>query len=168
MIPSNPISPFSPFLGSTYDLPEEADRLKTSLSDNFSLFADVINDKTIGAFTENVEVINGNDYGYDTTKRNRNGFQFMARIIEYPANGVITVLPPKNIDPHFVIAQVWGSASKPPSVTGAGDADFFSFFNEGSSKITFTFTDLLITITTTGLGTGYTGFIFIVYIRDGT
>jgi len=165
--PSNPINLFTPFLPSTYDVPNEEDRLHSFLEDKFSQFADVINDKTIGAFTQSVENLNGNKFAYDTTSKVRSGYQYLVRIANYPSSGTLTLSPPPNINPQFVIFQAWGSASKPPSALNAGDGDFFSFFGSGNPKITFTFSDTSIVVTTTALGTGYSGFICITYIRDG-
>ncbi len=166
--PINPQELFSPFLPSTFNIPEEEDRLDTFLIDTFCDFSDVINEKKIGTYLESAETLNGQKIFYDSTKITRNGYQFLSRIVSYPANGVITLPVPANIDPNFVITNVWGSASKPPSSTGAGNGDFFSFYSQGNPKVTFTMTDLAITLTTVGLGAGYTGFIFIEYVRNGT
>ena len=167
MIPSNPIEPFSPFLPSTYNIPEAEDRLDVFLVDNLSTMSDVINDKKIGAYTQDVTSQNGNKFSYDTTSKVRSGSQYMARIKSYPANGTITVKPPPNINPQFMLFQAWGSASKPPSALGAGDGDFFSFYGTGNPKITFTFSDTAIVVTTIALGSGYSGFIVVDFIPDG-
>lgn len=165
--PTDPSNLFSPFLPSTYNMPEDEDRVKTFLVDQFTTFSDVINDKKIGMYIQDTETLNGNKIFYDDPSITRNGYQYLARIKSYPANGNITVLPPPNIDPNFIVFQVFGSASKPPTAIGAGNGDFFSYYSQGNAKITFTMTDLAITITTIGLGAGYSGFIIIDYIRRG-
>jgi hypothetical protein len=53
--PSNPREIFSPFLPTTYNVPEEQDRLGVFLVDRFANFADVINDKRIGLFVQESE-----------------------------------------------------------------------------------------------------------------
>lgn len=167
-LPANPIEPFSPFLPSTYNIPEEEDRRRTFLVDKFSSHSDVINDKKIGVYLENAETFGGHKFWYDSTQITRNGYQFLARIKTYPANGSITLSPPPNINPQFMLIQAWGSASRPPVVLGDGTGDFFSFFGSGNPKVTFTFSDLAIVVTTVGLGTGYSGFIIIEYLHAGT
>lgn len=166
--PSNPQNDFTPFLPSTYNIPEQDEHIKNYLGDRLSIFSDVINDKKIGMYVQDAENFGGHKVFYDTTKILRNGYQFLARIQNYPANGVIVLNPPPNINEQFVIWNIWGSASKPPTSLGAGDGDFFSYNNEGNSKITFTMTDLAITVTTVGLGSGYSGYIVLEYLRDGT
>jgi len=164
--PINPTNQFTPFLESTYNIPEEADRLRPYLNDKLSQISDVVNDKVIGAWTQSASSQNGRKYFYDTTSRLRNGMQFLARIESYPAAGSITLPVPKEMSSQFVVFQVWGSASKPPtSMPGTGD--FFSFFGSGNPKITFTMTDQDIVITTVGLGTGYSGYICVDFIPDG-
>ena len=164
-IQTNPQSTFSPFLPATFTVPEDEDRLRTFLVDNLSAISDVVNDKKIGVFVDTVSIENGNKFSYDTTKRTRSGYQYLARIVSYPANGVIVLPPPPLFNNQCIVFQVWGSASKP--FTTAGTGDYFSFYGEGNSKITFTFTDTAITVTTVGLGAGYTGFIIVDYIVDG-
>jgi len=165
--PTNPSNLFTPFIEATYNIPEEDDRGRVYLNDKLSSITDVVNDKKIGLYVQDAENFGGHKIFYDSTKITRNGYQFLARIANYPAAGVIVLDPPPNINEQFVIWNVWGSASKPPSATGAGDGDFFSYYSEGNSKITFTMTDLAITVTTVGLGTGYSGFIVVEYIRNG-
>jgi hypothetical protein len=167
-IPSSPIDPFSPFLPATYNVPEEQDRLRTFLVDKFSSHSDVINDKKIGMYLQSAETPNGNKIFYDDPRITRNGFQYLARVVAFPANGTIILPMPADINPQWVLFQAWGSASKPPSALLAGDGDFITFVNAGNPKITFNLSDLFITITTVGLGNGYTGFIILDYIRDGT
>lgn len=158
---------FSPFIPSTFNIPEEGDRLKVFLVDRFSILSDVVNDKKIGNYTQNVVNYSGNKLTYDTNAKTRSGFQYLIRILSYPAGGVLTFSPPPNLNSQFVVFQVWGSASKPPSAPGAGDGDYFSFYGSGNPKITFTFTDTVITVTTAGLGIGYSGFIVVDFIYDG-
>ena len=172
---TNPKAPFSPFLGTTYDLPEESDRLKTSLCDNFSLFADTINDKKIGAYTQAVSSENGEDWSYLSTKRVRNGFQAISYIPSLPNSGVLILTratvpqyPVDNIDPNFVITMLYGTASRPCSAVGAGDGDYIMYNNRGDPRIFFDMSDTTITITTTIDMTEYSGFIVVHFLRAGT
>lgn len=165
--PTNPSNLFSPFVPATVIVPLEQDRLRVFLTDKLSQYADVINDKTIGTFTQNSEAFNGLKFGYDTTKKVRNGYQFLVRIQSFPNTGVVVLTPPPDINPQFIISDVWGTASKPPTAVGAGDGDFFSFRNQGDTRVSFTFTDIAITLTTTTNLSAYSGFISILYIRDG-
>src|SRR5574338_542242 len=167
-VPINPQEPFSPFLPTTVNFPEEEDRLRVFLINLFANYADVINDKKIGMYVQSSENSNGNKFFYDTTKRTRNGFEWLARIVQYPNTSTLIVFPPPDINPQFVVTNIWGSASKPCSAVGAGDGDYFSFYSEGNSKITFTMSDTQIVITTTMDMTAYSGFIIIEYVRDGT
>lgn len=173
--PTNPIEPFSPFLPTTYNIPDEEERWKVFLVDRLSVFADVINDKHIGTYRQDAEVQNGHKFFYDTPKKTRNGFQVIARIPEFPNSGVLLLnatsspaYPLIDINPQFVVTQVWGSASKPCSAVGAGDGDYFSFMAQGDTRISFVMTDMAITITTTIDMTAYSGFIIIEFLRDGT
>lgn len=163
--PSNPIEPFSPFLPATFTIPEEEDRLHTFLIDQFSAISDVVNDKKIGAYTQNSDSVNGEKWSYDTTKKVRGGYQSMARIKSFINQSIPMPIP--DINPQFVISLTYGSASKPCTAVGAGDGDYFSFMPKGDSRISFTMTDTTITITTDGLRANYQGFIVIHYIRDG-
>lgn len=165
--PTNPINLFTPFLGSTFNVPEEDDRLKEWLGSQLSQFSDVVNDKVIGNFVQDAENFNGHKFFYDTTKKVRNGFRFILRVTSYPNSGVLILPLPIPVNPQFVVSQVWGSASKPCSSTGVGDGEYFSFYSEGNSRITFVMTDLDVTITTTTNMTAYSGFILIDYIKDG-
>jgi hypothetical protein len=172
--PSNPREIFSPFLPTTYNVPEEQDRLGVFLVDRFANFADVINDKRIGLFVQESENQNGEKWFYTNTKITRNGFQAISHISSFPNVGVLTLTltsvpgyPIQGVNPEFVVTQVWGSASKPCSAIGAGDGDYFSFFSEGNSKITFTMSDIQIVITTTADMTAYSGFIVVQYLRNG-
>ena len=125
------MEPFTPFLPTTVNFPEEQERLKTFLVDLFGQYADVINDKKIGLYLESAEVLNGNKFFYDTTRRTRNGYEFLARVVQYPNTGVLTLLPPPDINDQFRVTHVWGSASRPPTSLGAGNGDYFSFYSEG-------------------------------------
>ena len=164
--PTNPMEPFTPFLPATFNIPEEPDRLNTFLNDTFSDITDVLNDKKIGAYTQSAESQNGEKWAYDVTSKIRNGFQSIARIKSFISETI--PMPFGDINPQFVITEAFGSASKPCSAVGAGDGDYFSFMAQGDSRISFTMTDLQITITTTIDLSKYSGFIIIHYIRDGT
>jgi hypothetical protein len=166
MTPKNPMESFTPYLPTTFNVPEENDRIRTFLYDRFAHISDVVNDKVIGAFTQNTVSQNGKKYSYDTTKKVREGSQYLIRIPSYPSAGVLNLSPPPNINQQFVVFQVWGSASKPPTTLGTGD--YFSFYGSGNPKITFTFSDTAIVVTTVGLGTGYSGFICVDFISDGS
>ena len=166
--PTNPIELFTPFLPTTYNVPENDERLAVFLVDKLSNFADVINEKRIGSFSQDSENFNGEKWIYDTTRKVRTGYQAVKRILSFPNNTTIVVsMPINDINPQFVISQVWGSASKPCTAVNAGDGDYFSFFSEGNSKISFTMSDTTITIITTTDLSAYSGFIVIQYIRDG-
>lgn len=170
----NPSELFSPFLPDTFTVPEEDERLQTFLVDKLSEFSSVINDKTIGVYTQQTEAFNGEKWIYDTTKKVRNGYQSIARITSFPNNTTLTLtltstpqFPIPGINPQFVIKSAWGSASKPCSAIGAGDGDYFSFYSQGNAKISFMMSDTTIVITTTVDMRAYSGFIIIEYIRDG-
>lgn len=163
--PTNPINPFSSFLPSTYNIPEEEDRVREFIGATFSEISDVINDKKIGAYTENTQSENGNKFSYDTTKKVRNGFQAIARIKSFVPQTI--PLPITDVNPQFIISLVYGSASLPCSAVGAGDGNYFSFMPRGDSRIFFDMSDLTITISTDGARAAYQGIIVIEYIRDG-
>ena len=161
---SNPSELFSPFLPTTFNIPEEEDRLKTFLNEQFANNADVINDKKIGTYVQNAQNFNGEKWFYDSTKIIRNGYQVIARITSFVNQ---TIAMPVSVNPEFVITLAYGSASKPCSATGAGDGDYFSFMAAGDSRISFTMSDTQITITTDGMRSDYSGFIIIHYLRNG-
>lgn len=165
--PENPNNLFTPFLPSTYNIPEEDDRLKEWLGSQLSQVSDVLNDKVIGNFVQDAENFNGHKFFYDTTQKVRNGFRFILRVLSYPNTGVLVLPLPIQVNPQLIVSQVWGSASRPCSATGTGDGEYFSFYSEGDSRITFIMTDLDVTITTTMDMTEYTGFIIVDYIKDG-
>jgi hypothetical protein len=164
--PINPRELFTPFLPTTYNIPEETERTKTYLNDNFSRFSDVINDKKIGAYVQEAENFNGEKWSYDTTKKVRNGYQTIARIKSFISETI--PMPIKNINPQFVITLAYGSASKPCSKVGAGDGDYFSFFSQGNANISFTMSDTSITIVAAAPMSSYQGYIVIEYLKDGT
>ena len=164
-VPNNPSELFSPFLPATYTIPEDPDRLTTFLVDKLSLFAEVINDKNIGVWTDTVSSLNGNKFSYDTTSKVRTGYNYLARIDSYPSSGTIVLPVPPNFNSQFALFQAWGSASLPATTPGTGN--FFSFMSQGDSRISFVFTDQSITITTTALGSGYSGFLCVSFISDG-
>ena len=179
--PTNPIEPFSPFLPAFVNIPTEEERVRTFLQEKLSAHADVINDKKIGAYTQQAESFNGEKWVYDTTKKVRNGYQTLARIPQYPNAGTITLSLPNvpvtptnfqtypltDVNPQFVISLTYGTASRPCSAVGVGDGDYFTFMNRGDPRVTFDMSNILITITTTIDLTKYSGFIVIHYIRDG-
>lgn len=173
-IPTNPSELFTPFLPSTYNIPEEEDRLKSFLVDGFSGFSDVINDKKIGTYIQAFQTFNGEKWFYKDPKVTRNGYETIAYIPSYPNAGILTltlesdpIYPIKEVNPEFVITLLYGTASKPPSEIGAGDGDFFQFNNQGDSRISFTMSDTQIIITTTVDLSAYSGFIVIHYLRNG-
>lgn len=172
--PTSPSELFSPFLPTTFNIPEEDDRLKAFLYDRFANNADVINDKKIGVITQASENFSGGKFFYKTTQITRNEFHTLAYIPSFPNTGVLTLtltsspqFPIVDINPEFVVTQVWGSASKPCSAIGANDGIYFSFYSQGDSRISFTMSDTTITITTTTDLSLYSGFIIIYYIRRG-
>ena len=174
MIPTNPQNDFTPFLPSTYNIPEEDDRLKEYLGTTFSDFSDVINDKKIGAYVQAVPQQNGEDWSYITTSKIRNGFQSIAYIPSLPNAGILVLTrstipqyPIDNINNQFVISMSYGTASRPCSAVGAGDGDYFTYMNRGDPRISWDMSDTTITITTTVDLSAYSGFIVVHFIRDG-
>ncbi len=165
MTPTNPQFDFTPFLPTSYDFPKDEDLVAEFICENFANFADVVNDKVIGAFTESAENINGTKWAYDTTKKIRNGYQAIARVASWIPQTI--PMPIGNINPQFIISLAYGSASLPCTAVGANDGDYFSFFSQGDVRIQFTMSDTEIVITTNGTTAGYSGFIVIEYIRDG-
>ena len=172
MTTPNPSELFSPFLPTTYNIPEDDDRLKIFLLDKFANFADVINDKKIGTITQAAENFNGDTFFYKTTQITRNGYQTLAYIPSF-VNGLTLTLtsspqyPIPAVNPELVVSLVYGSASKPCSKVGAGDGDYFSFMAKGDTRISFTLSDTQIIITTDGARASYSGFIIINYLRNG-
>src|SRR6187549_1760240 len=155
-LPTNPREPFTPFLPTTYNIPEEDDRGKTFLQDQLAQHSDVINDKKVGVYVEETSLLNGNKHWYANTQITRNGYQSFVFIRSLPNAGVMVIdansdpaFPIEDIQPEFLMWQVWGTASLPPSATLAGDGDFFSFMAQGDTRISFTMTDMVLTITTT-------------------
>lgn len=175
MTPTNPIAPFTPFLPAIYDLPEEGERFKSTMSENLSLFADTINDKKIGSYTSGVSDQNGEKWIYKITKKVRNGFQAISFIPSLPNAGVLVLTrstdpqyPIDNIDPNFVITLSYGTASKPCSSVGAGDGDYFTYMNRGDPRIIWNMSDTTITITSFVDLSAYSGFIVVHFLRAGT
>ena len=172
--PTNPSELFSPFLGTTLNVPEDQEQLLTFLNEEFARYADVINQKTIGVFTP-TQNFSGEAWSYITPKKVRTGFQVIVYIPSLPNNSTLTLtltsnpaFPITDIDPNFVVTEVYGSASKPCSSVGAGDGRYFSFMSQGDARISFTMSDTTIVITTTVDLSSYSGFIVISYLRDGT
>lgn len=164
--PENPSNLFSPFLEATFNIPEEEDRLRAFLNDKLSDLTDVVNDKMIGAHTDGVQNFSGGKWSYDTTSKVRNGYQTIFRVKSF-TNG-LTIKIPFQINPQFIISEVYGSASKPCSAIGAGDGVYFSFMSQGDARIQFQMTDTTIIITTNGTTAAYQGFIVLFYIHDGS
>src|SRR5665213_1612085 len=100
----DPSNLFTPFLPTTYNVPEEQDRLRTFLVDRFSNFADVINDKKIGVYVQTTEILNGESWFYKTTSKVRNGYQAIAYIPSFPVSGVLTLTLQSN--PQFPIPNI--------------------------------------------------------------
>lgn len=164
---TSPSELFTPFLPTTYNIPEHDDRLDTFLNETFANFADVINDKTIGAYTESTENFNGQKWIYISPKIVRTGYQAITYVPSFTAGTFSIPMPVPNVNPQFIITHCWGSASKPCSATGAGDGDYFSFLSQGNTNISFTMSDTLITFTVSGLTGTYSGFIVVEYVRNG-
>ena len=171
---TNPMFPFTPFLPSTFNVPEDPLKLKDFIVDEFTSLSDVINDKKIGLYTQGAENFNGESWFYRSTQVDRNGYQTMVYISALPNTTTLVIdvnsdpaYPISNINNEFVVTHLYGTASKPPSAIGAGDGDFFQFNNEGDSRITFTMTDTQITIITTTDLSAYIGLIVIHYLRNG-
>lgn len=174
MTTPNPSEPFTPFLPSTFTVPEEEDRLTTWLGEKFSQFSDVINDKKLGTISQAVETYNGESWAYKINGINRAGYQTIAYIPSLPNTTTLTIgltgtpqYPIAKVNNQLVITQLYGTASKPPSSTGAGDADYFAYMTKGDSRISFTMSDVSITITTTTDLSAYSGFIVVNYLRNG-
>lgn len=175
--PIEPIDPsnlFTPFLPASYNIPKEDDRLEVFLQDKLTIFADVINQKKIGTIVQASENFNGDTYFYRTTQITRNGYHALAYIPILPNTGTIVLtrdtepqFPIPNITNEFVISDLWGTASLPPSNTGSGNGNFIKFNNRGDPRIFFDMSDTTITLTTTVDLSSYIGLIFVTYIRNG-
>ncbi len=170
--PENPSELFSPFLPSTYNVPEENERLNEFLGSTLSDFSDVVNDKKIGQYIDANSLQNGEEWWYKSTKINRNGFQAMAFIPSFPNAGVLILtltsdprFPIQNINEEFVVTHTWGDASRPPTAPGTGD--YFSFMAQGDTRVSYTMSDNTIVITTTVDMRAYSGFIVVEFLRRG-
>lgn len=173
--PSNPSELFTPFLPTTYPVPKEKETVDNFLQDTFTRIADVVNDKTIGTFVQSAQNFNGEKWFYLNPRVTRNGYQAIYQIPSLPNARTLTIdadseppYPIQDVQPEFAVTHIWGSASKPNSMVGAGDGDYFSFMNQGDSRITFTLSDTVLTITTTVDLSAYSGLIIIQYLRNGT
>lgn len=173
---TNPNNPFTPFLPSTYDTPSEKDRLDVFLVEKLAGFADVINDKKIGAYTQSAENLNGEKWIYLTTKKVRSGYQIVCYVPSFIPQTLR--IPIENINQQLIITHTWGSASLPCTSLGAGDGVYISFMQMGDTRISYTLTDIAlvtstdftgfeIVITTDGMRAGYSGFIVIEFLHDG-
>jgi hypothetical protein len=175
--PGNPADPFTPFLPTSYNIPEEEDRHDIFLQDTFTEFSNVINDKTIGTMVVGRENLGGEKWWYKNTRITRNSWQTFLYISSLPNAGVITfninelnpdlLFPIPGINNEFVITLTYGTASKPPSFVGAGDGDYFTYMNQGDTRASWTMSDTTIVVTTTVDLSGYSGFIVIKYLRNG-
>lgn len=165
--PTNPINDFSPFLPTTWNVPEEEDRRIEWMGTTLSSMSDVINDKVIGMYVQDFEQFGGSKFFYDTTTKLRNGYRFLLRVASFPNTGTLTIPLPIVVNGQFIVSQVWGSASRPTTAINAGNGDYFSFYSQGDSRITFVMTDLNVVITTTADMTLFSGFIVVDYIKDG-
>lgn len=163
--PTNPSELFSPFLPAFVIIPDDNERLRTFLQEKFSAISDVVNDKMIGAFTQNAQEFSGAKWSYDTTKKVRSGFQTVARITSWISQTI--PMPIGDIGPQWVASQIYATANLPCTAIGANDGDYFSFYGAGNPHIQFTVSDTQIVITTDGSTAAYSGFIVISYIRDG-
>jgi hypothetical protein len=163
--PTDPSNLFTPFLPATFNIPEEEDRFRVFLNDKLSAISDVVNDKKIGMYADQTENLNGEKWFFIDPTNIRNGYQAILYISSFVTGSLTMPIP--NVTPQFRVTQVMGSVSKPCSETGAGDGDYFSFMNQGDSRISFTVSDLTITITASGPMSAYSGFIIIHYLRDG-
>lgn len=161
----NPSEPFTPFLPATTNVPEDPEDLRRYLNTKFSEISDVVNDKKIGMYVQLSENQNGEKWFYKTTQVTRNGYQTIVYLTSVTSQTI--TLPIQGIDQNFVVTQMWGSASL-AATTAAHSGDFFTFVNQGNSKISFTMNKDQIIITTDGSLSSYTGFIVIHYLRDGT
>ena len=173
-ITPNPQELFTPFLPSTYNIPEEEDRQKTWFGETFSQFSDVINDKKIGTIAQATENFSGGKWFYKVTGITRNEYQAICYIPSLPNTTTVTIgltgtpqYPIANVNNQLVITQLYGTASRPPSQTGAGDADYFSFLNQGDARVSFTMSDMAIALVTTTDLSKYTGLIYVSYLRNG-
>lgn len=172
---TNPAESFNPFLPTTVNFPVDEDTFNNFLQEQFARHADVVNDKKIGVYIQETPTPNGNKHWYANTQITRNGSQSFVFINGLPNAGVLVInantiprYPINNIQPEFLMWHMWGTCSKPPTTLGAGDGDFFSFSNQGDARISFTMTDLVLTITTTVDLTQYYCFIVCEFIRAGT
>ena len=166
-IPTNPINLFTPFLPSTFNMPDEEGRRVEWLGSTFSGISDVVNSKKIGSYTHSAINFNGEEWIFIKNKV-RNGYQIILYIASLPnADTLIIPNPIIDINPQFVITLTYGTASKPCTSTGAGDGDYLTFMNRGDPRIFWDMSDTTITITTTIDLSLYSGFLVIHFLRDG-
>ncbi len=174
--PTSPSNLFTPFIESTYNIPEEDDQSKAYLNDKLSGISDVVNDKKIGLYVHNAENFNGEKWHFISTKKVRNGYQVISYVASF-INQVIRI-PIDNINEQLIITHTWGSASLPTTSLGSGTGDYFSFMSMGDTRISYTLTDVTvitpsdkpgfeITITTDGMRANYSGFIVVEFLHDG-
>jgi len=159
----NPQNLFTPFLTTTFNIPEQ-ERIPSFLNEQFANISDVVNQKKIGVYGP-YENFNGELWYYKTTHVERNGYQ---AILYLPSlfSGTYP-LPIQGIDPNFVITELWGSCSKPPTAVGAGNGDYAMFMTQGNPAVTFSMNDLNIVVNETGLS-AYSAFFVFKNLRAGT
>lgn len=172
--PSNPSELFSPFLPTTYNIPVDKETGDNFLEDTFARIADVVNDKTIGTFVQSSQNFNGEKWFYLNPRITRNGYQAIYQISNLPNASTLTIdvnsnppFPITDIQPEFVVTDLYGTASLPPTSVGAGDGDYFKYNNRGDPRIIFDMSDTQLVITSTVDLSSYSGFIVIKYLRAG-
>jgi hypothetical protein len=172
--PTNPIEPFTPFLPSTYNAPEEEDRFKDWIGEKLSQVSDCVNDKKIGVISQAAENFSGGKWFYLKTSVTRNEYQTICYIPSFPNATTTTIgltgtplFPIANVNPELIVTLVYGSASKRCSAVGVNDGDYFSFMARGDTRISFTMTDTTLIIVSTVDLSAYSGFIVINYLRNG-
>lgn len=161
---SNPQELFTPFLSTTFNIPEP-ERIPSFLNEQFANISDVVNQKKIGVYGP-YENFNGELWYYKTTSIERNGYQailYLPSLVSgtYP-------LPIQSIDQNFVITHLWGSCSKPPSAPGAVDGNYASFMTQGNPNVTFTMSNVDIEVIANPGLSGFSAFFVIEYLRAGT
>lgn len=158
--------PFSPFLPTTQNIPEDEQSFRYFLNNQFSKISDVINDKTIGIFST-AEQQNGEKWFYGNTsaqvKKVRNGLQIIVFIPNLTTQSIAN--PIDNVNNDFVMTFAYATASKLKTDTTPGD--YFSFLGNGDTRAKLTISDTIITIATDGSLASYQAFIVMQYIKSG-
>ncbi len=160
------MQPFSPFLPTTQNIPQEEESFNYFLNDQFARLADVINDKTIGIFSTS-EQQNGEKWLYGSTtvqvKKIRNGLQTIIFIPSLITESIPN--PVQNIDDNFIMTFAYGTASRLKTSTVTGS--YFSFMGDGDSRVQLDITDTFVNIATNGTVSAYQAFIVMEYIKSG-